>query len=381
MIDKKFSKRGAIILFAFLAIFPFAFSLFQVGLFTKFMSFALVAIALDLLWGYTGILSLGQGVYFGLGAYGMAMYLKLHASGASLPDFMTAAGSNLQSLPLIWLPFKNPIIALLLVVLVPVVVSIVIGALTFINRIRGVYFSILSEALAVIFSVILVGSQSYTGGSNGLTGFKNFMGVDLYQPAGKLTLFYVALIVLILAYVISYQMINHKMGRILVAIRDSENRLRFTGYNASIYKIFIYAFAAALSGIAGALYVCQVGIITPTDVNVMFSIEMIIWVAIGGRATLLGPVIGALVVNEFKTIISNYFPSLWYYFIGGLFILVILLFPSGFSGLKDLPHYLRTRKTLRQLGSASDTSSQEVVSNEPNTIAKPRQNFSKDIEK
>ncbi|MCH4172464.1 MAG: urea ABC transporter permease subunit UrtC [Lactobacillus sp.] len=349
MTKSKSPVYGAILLFIFLLVFPFIFSMFQVGLFTKFMCFALVALSLDLLWGYTGILSLGQGVYFGLGAYCMAMYLKLAASGSNLPDFMRSPGSGIRQLPFIWVPFKNPIIAIALVIIVPVVISILIGALTFINRIRGVYFSILSEALAVVFSVLLVGSQSLTGGSNGLTNFSNFMGASLYTGKSRLILFYVTLLILALVYFLAYQLIHHKIGNVLIAIRDSENRLRFTGYNTAAYKIFIYGLSAAISGVAGALYVLQVGIITPSDVGVMFSIEMVIWVAIGGKATLLGPVIGALVVNEFKTVISNYFPSLWSYFIGALFIIVILLFPQGFMGLKALPHYLANRKVAQQM--------------------------------
>lgn len=351
MITQKPATKSALVLFSFLAISPFIFTLFQVGLFTKFMSFALVAISLDLLWGYTGILSLGQGVYFGLGAYCMAMYLKLNASGRNLPDFMNSAGSHITSLPLIWLPFKNPFSTLLLIILIPAAISIIIGALTFINRIRGVYFSILSEALAVIFSVILIGGQNYTGGSNGLTGFSKFMDFSLYTAQGKVVLFYITLVILILAYALTSKLTQHKIGHILIAIRDSENRLRFTGYNTSYYKIFIYALAAGLSGIAGALYVTQVGIITPSDVGVMFSIEMIIWVAIGGKATLFGPIIGALVVNEFKTIISNYFPSLWSYFIGILFVIVILIFPSGFMGIRNLPNYFHNRKIFHHLHS------------------------------
>lgn len=370
MTSQKASVKGAAVLFIFLAVFPFLFSMFQVGLFTKFMCFALIALSLDLLWGYTGILSLGQGVYFGLGAYCMAMYLKLHASGHSLPDFMRSAGSTVHSLPLIWQPFANPITAILLVILVPIVVSIVIGALTFINRIRGVYFSILSEALAVIFSVLLVGSQTYTGGSNGLTNFTTFMGLNLYSNGGKLTLFYATLFILILMYIISYQLIHHKTGNVLIAIRDSENRLRFTGYNTASYKIFIYALSSAMSGIAGALYVMQVGIITPNDVGVMFSIEMVIWVAIGGRATLLGPVIGALVVNEFKTIISNYFPSLWSYFIGALFIIVILIFPRGFMGIKDIPSYLHSKRVAMQIKNSNAQLDQEAMTHADDTIQK-----------
>lgn len=370
MTSQKFSNKGAIILFAFLLVFPFLFSMFQVGLFTKFMCFALIALSLDLLWGYTGILSLGQGVYFGLGAYCMAMYLKLQASGHALPDFMRSPGSTVQSLPLIWQPFKNPFTTILLVILVPVVISIIIGALTFINRIRGVYFSILSEALAVIFSVLLVGSQTYTGGSNGLTNFSHFMSLNLYANSGKLTLFYITLGILVLMYIISYQLIHHKTGNVLIAIRDSESRLRFTGYNTASYKIFVYALSAAISGIAGALYVMQVGIITPNDVGVMFSIEMIIWVAIGGRATLLGPVIGAIVVNEFKTVISNYFPSLWSYFIGALFIIVILIFPRGFMGIKDIPGYLHSQKVAKQIKTGKAAIDQEEIENADSTVQK-----------
>lgn len=325
----------ALVIFIFLATTPFYMSMFRVGLFGKYMCFAIVAIGLDMIWGYSGILSLGHGVYFGLGAYCMAMYLKLESSGGSLPDFM--AWSGVSSLPAFWKPFANPVFAIAMVIVIPVLLAVIIGYLTFLNRIKGVYFSILSQALAMIMSVLLIGSQEYTGGSNGLTNFTSVMGKSLSSPQIKLNLYYITLTALILVFAICKFLIGRRVGKIFIAIRDSENRVRFTGYNTAVYKVFVYALSAAIAGIAGALYVTQVGIITPADVTITPSIEMIIWVAIGGKGTLVGPILGALSVNALKTVASENFPELWSYCLGFVFILVILFMPGGFLSLRELP--------------------------------------------
>lgn len=331
----------AVIIFLFLATTPFYLSLFRVSLFGKFMCFAIVALGLDMIWGYTGILSLGHGVYFGLGAYCMAMYLKLEASGGKLPDFM--GWSGISWLPAYWKPFANPAFAMAMVILVPVVLAVIIGYLTFLNRIRGVYFSILSQAMAMILSVLLVGSQEFTGGSNGLTNFSTMFGQSLSSPMMKIKLYYITLIALVLIFIGCRFLVGRRIGKIFIAIRDSENRVRFTGYNTAVYKVFVYALSAAIAGVAGALYVSQVGIITPADVNIVPSVEMVIWVAIGGKGTLAGPILGALAVNGLKTVASENFPELWPYFLGFVFIFVILFMPGGIVSLRQLPAKLKRR--------------------------------------
>lgn len=337
----QFNTVLAILIFLFLATTPFYMSMFRVSLVGRFMCYAIIAVGLDMIWGYTGILSLGHGVYFGLGAYCMAMYLKLEASGGALPDFMTWSG--IRELPAFWKPFVSSGFAMAMVVVVPVVLAVIIGYLTFLNRIRGVYFSILSQALAMIMAVLLVGSQEFTGGSNGLTNFTTVMGKPLSAPMTKLGLYYITLVTLAAIYLLCRFLIGRRVGKIFVAIRDSENRVRFTGYNPAVYKVFVYALSAAIAGIAGALYVTQVGIITPADVDIVPSVEMVIWVAIGGKATLVGPILGALSVNALKTVASENFPELWSYFLGFVFIFVILFMPGGFISLRELPGKLRRK--------------------------------------
>ena len=338
---KKKSKNNLIagVIFAVLAVLPFVLPMFRVSLIGKYMCFAIVALGLDMIWGYTGIMSLGHGVYFGLGAYCMAMYLKLEASGGGLPDFMVWSGFD--GLPAWWAPFASPAFAFAMVIVVPVVVAVIIGFLTFLNRIRGVYFAILSQALAMIMSVMLIGSQQYTGGSNGLTDFDTILGASLDAPATKLALYYVTLAALVLLFALCATLVGRRVGKIFVAIRDSENRVRFTGYNTALFKVFVYGLSAAIAGIAGALYVSQVGIITPSDVAVAPSIEMIVWVAIGGKGTLVGPILGALLVNGIKTFASESFPDLWSYGLGVVCVVVILFMPGGLMSAPSVPARLR----------------------------------------
>lgn len=316
---------------AALLLAPLFLSDFRINLLGKFVSYAILAIGIDLIWGYTGILSMGHGVYFGLGAYGMAMYLKLEAAHGKLPDFM--AWSGLEVLPWFWQPFANGGVALLLAILIPAALALIIGCLTFKNRIRGVYLSILSQALAVIFVVLFVGQQAYTGGTNGLTNYNTILGFSLASDDTKLVLYYVSVAILIFTYILCSFIVNRRFGKLLVAIRDGENRVRFSGYNPTVYKVFVYTLSAALAGIAGAIYVPQVGIISPAEMGIIPSIEMVIWIAIGGRGTLIGAVIGAILVNALKSGISESFPDIWSYFIGLTFITVVLFMPSGIVGM------------------------------------------------
>lgn len=353
---KKIKKiKGTTVLtaaiFLLLAFLPFYMPMFRVSLFGKYMCFAIIALGLDLIWGYTGILSLGHGVYFGLGAYCMAMYLKLEAAGSTLPDFM--AWSGLTCLPALWGPFKNPVFAIGMAMVLPVLLAVAVGYLTFTNRIRGVYFSILSQAMAMIMGTLLIGSQAFTGGSNGLTDFKTIFGQNIHAPITKIAMFYVTLLVLVLLFTLCRFLTGRRVGKVLIAIRDGENRAGFAGYNTASYKVFVYALSAFMAGIAGALYAGQVGIISPAEVGIVPSVEMIIWVAIGGKGTLVGPILGALAVNSLKTAASENFPELWSYFIGILFVAVILWLPGGFISMREIPRKIRKKWGLRREASSA----------------------------
>ena len=344
---------------------PFVLTLFRLTLLGKFICYAIVALGIDLIWGYTGILSLGHGVFFGLGAYAMAMHLKLVASGSSLPEFMVTGG--LTQLPAFWKPFASAPFALIAVVALPLLLALLVGFSTFKNRIKGVYFSILSQALAWAFVTIFVGMQAYTGGSNGITGFTTFLGIQLQNPMNLVSFYYFAVALLFLTYVFCTWLMSRGLGKILIAIRDGENRTYFTGYDSSRYKTFIYCISAIITGIAGAVYVLFAGMISPKELDIAFSVEMVIWVAVGGRGTLIGAVIGALLVNAMKTGVSETVPDMWLYFIGLLFVLVVLFMPKGLVGVVEslyekvrphlpavrLPFGLSSRSANKRKGIAS----------------------------
>ena len=320
-------------LIAVMLFMPFTLSLFRLTLLGKFICYAIVAIGIDLIWGYTGILSLGHGVFFGLGAYAMAMGMKMVATGGGLADFMKNGG--LTSLPAIWRPFTSEPVAFALVVLIPLALAFFMGIMTFTNRIRGVYFSILSQALAWAFVTIFIGMQKYTGGTNGITGFTTVFGLKLSEPMTIVYIYYAAVVALFLVYVFATWLMSRQMGKLLSASRDGENRTYFSGYDSSRYKTFIYCISAVLAGIAGALYVPFAGMISPREMDIAFSVEMVIWVAVGGRGTLIGAVIGAILVSVMKTGISETFPNIWSYFLGILFVCVVLFLPKGLMGIWD----------------------------------------------
>ncbi len=309
---------------------PFFLSDFRLNLLGKYLAFAIVVLGLDLLWGYTGVLSLGHGVYFGLGAYAMAMYLKLEAAHGGLPDFMEWSG--VQKLPPFWGLFHNPIAAILLGIIIPALIAALLGYLTFRNRINGVYFTILSQALAVIVVTLFVGRQDLTGGTNGLTSFSTIFGFSLASPKTQMAIYFITVLMLALSIFICRKLVSGRLGQVLIGIRDGENRLRFLGYDPSIYKTFIYALSAGLAAIAGILFVLQVGIISPAMMGVIPSVEMVLWVALGGRGTLMGPVIGAILVNSAKTAFSESYPDIWTYFLGALFVIVVVFLPKGLAG-------------------------------------------------
>ena len=320
-----------LIIILIVALLPTFLSPFRVSLVGKFITYAIVALCIDLIWGYTGILSLGHGVFFGLGGYGMGMYLKLVASHGKLPDFMSWSGRT--TLPWFWEFYKTAPEAILMILLVPSVLAFVLGLLTFLNRIKGVYFSILSQALALVFVTLFIGLQQYTGGTNGITEFSTLFGLPIAGIKAKYIWYYVALFFLVITYFTFSNIMKTKCGRVLVAIRDGENRARFSGYQTATYKTFVYVLSALFTGIAGALFVPFSGIISPSEMSISNSIDMAIWVAVGGRGTLIGAVVGAFLVNITKTLISESLPEIWSYFIGAIFVLVVLFLPRGLTGV------------------------------------------------
>jgi urea transport system permease protein len=313
-----------------IALAPLILSDFRLSLLGKFLTYAIIAIGIDLIWGYTGILSLGHGVYFGLGAYCTAMHLKLVSSKEQLPDFMSWSG--IDKLPWFWEPFHSAFFALLMSCFLPMAVAFILGYFTFRNRIKGTFFSILSQALVIITVTLFVGQQGYTGGTNGLTNFDSFLGFPLRSASTKLFLFYMTLAIVLILLVLCTLLVNSRLGKILTAIRDGENRVRFIGYNPVLFKVFIYCVSAGLAGIAGVLFVLQEGIVSPAQMGIVPSIEMVLWVAIGGRTTLGGAVFGALVTNAAKTAFSEAYPNWWPIMLGAMFIVVVLFLPKGIIG-------------------------------------------------
>ena len=303
--------------------------IYYVNLFGKYFVFAIIAVGIDIIWGYTGILSLGQGVFFSLGAYCMAMYLKLQTG--ALPDFMVWSG--FKSVPYFLSLFAHAWLALPMAIILPMLLAIIISVPIFRSNIKGVYFSILTEALALVFSLVFIAQQSYTGGSSGITDFQSLFGHPLGSSDTIRGLFLITVVVLIGVYLLIEWMLSSQLGKILVAIRDGENRLKFLGYNTVRYKVFIFTLSAGIMGLAGALFVPQIGIVSPATFGIFFSIEMVIWVAVGGRGTLIGAIIGAIVVSGIKTFSSGIFPEGWLYILGGLFILVTIVFPGGIMGI------------------------------------------------
>ena len=331
MKNNPFSRFAPLLVFGALAFAPALVGDFQLSLLGRFLALAIVAIGIDLIWGYTGILSLGHAVYFGLGAYCTAMFLKLEATKGALPDFM--GWSGVETLPFWWKPFENGPFALLMAIVVPMLLASLLGFFTFRNRIKGVFFSILSQALAIITVTFFVGQQAYTGGTNGITDFSTGFGYTLSDSSTKTALYFLSLGALTLSFFGAKWLVSGKFGRILLAIRDGENRLRFTGYDPTSYKVFIYALSAGLAGLAGALFVPQIGIISPSSMGIVPSIGMVLWVAIGGRGTISGAVLGAIAVNALEFTLSVNYPEIWQFLIGATFVLVVLFMPRGVMGL------------------------------------------------
>jgi urea transport system permease protein len=315
-----------------LVLAPVVLTPFRLDLLGKYLCYAIIAVGIYLAWGRGGMLTLGQGVFFGLGGYAMGMHLKLVDAGeGNLPDFMVWSG--VEELPALWAPFRNPAFALAMVVVLPTAVAAVLGLLVFRQRVRGAYFAVLSQALAAAFVILLVGQQGLTGGTNGLTNVQFFFGLDLYDPAQKRIVYYVVAGTLLVIVAIAWQLSHSRLGKVLVAIRDGEDRVRFLGYDPAIVKTVVFAASAAMAGVAGALFVPMVGIMGPADLGVIPSLEMVVAVAIGGRFSLAGAVGGAILYNYAATVLSEQFPSGWFYLLGALFIAVMMWAPRGLAGL------------------------------------------------
>jgi len=306
---------------------------FRLNLLGRFLSLGIVALGIDLIWGYTGLLSLGHGVFFALGGYAFAMHLKLQMppdASLQLPEFMSLYG--VTELPGFWQPFYSFPFTLLALVLIPGLLGALLGYLVFRNRIRGVYFSILTQAATIVFFNFFNGQQKLINGTNGLTDFKTLFGANIGDSQTQFVFYTLTVLFLAIAYILCRWLTSGRFGRILIAIRDDENRLRFSGYNPTGFKVLVFGISAGLAGIAGALYTVQTGIISPKAMDIAFSIEMVIWVAVGGRATLVGAVLGTLLVNFGKSLLSEQFPEIWLFFQGALFLIVVMVLPNGLVG-------------------------------------------------
>lgn len=306
---------------------------YMVILLGKFLCYAMVAVAMDLIWGYTGILSLGHGVFFALGGYAMGMHLMRVMAGqgvyrSNLPDFMVFL--DWHELPWFWHGFDMFWFALLMIVLVPGILALVVGYFSFRSRISGVYFSILTQAMTYALMLLFFRNNTGFGGNNGLTDFKTLLGFSLHSPGTKLGLCMISGVMLLVCYLVCRYITASKLGRVITAIRDAEGRVQFSGYNSLHYKLFVWTLSAVICGIAGALYVPQVGIINPSEMAPANSIEMAIWVAVGGRGTLVGAIAGSFLVNGAKSWFTVAAPELWLFFLGLLFILTTLFLPQGF---------------------------------------------------
>lgn len=297
----------------------------------KILCYAIVALALDLVWGYAGLLSLGHGLFFALGGYAMGMYLMREAAGDQLPAFMTFL--SWTELPWYWAGTQHFLWALCLVVLAPGLLALVFGFFAFRSRIKGVYFSIMTQALTFAGMLLFFRNETGFGGNNGFTNFRSILGFPITAPGTRVALFIAIVVLLAASLAVGFALARSKFGRVLTALRDAENRLMFCGYDPRGYKLFVWTLSAVICGLAGALFVPLVGIINPSEMSPTNSIEAAVWVALGGRGTLIGPLLGAGVVNGAKSWFTVAFPEYWLFFLGALFILVTLYLPRGILGL------------------------------------------------
>ena len=336
-LSRLFSTYGQLIAICVLALIllvwaPNALSEFRLGNLGKYCCWALAAVGIGLAWGRGGMLVLGQGVFFGLGGYAMAMHMKLEAAGpGNVPDFMQLYGDG--TMPFWWEPFRSGAFTIAMIIFLPAVVSFGLGYAILKRRVKGAYFAILTQAMAVAFATLLVATIKETGGFNGLNTFSTFFGQNLYDKQVQKNIYLITAGLLILCLLIVWQLYRSRYGELLVATRDAEERIRFLGYDPANIKLLAFVTAAIMASIGGAMFAPIVGIISPSDVNATASIMMIAGVALGGRASLLGPALGAIAVGYGQSTLSEQFPSNWVYFQGALFILVILFLPGGVASL------------------------------------------------
>ncbi|PZU54746.1 MAG: urea ABC transporter permease subunit UrtC [Thauera sp.] len=357
---------GSVLILALviMVVFPLTMDIFRLNLVGKYLTYAFVAVGLVMLWGYGGILSLGQGVFFGLGGYMMAMFLKLEASDPEstkiqstpgIPDFMD--WNQITELPFWWEPFNHLPLALIAVVLVPMLLAFIISFAMFKRRVGGVYFAIITQAVALILTVLIIGQQGYTGGVNGITDLKTLLGWDIRDDSSKYVLYFVNAALLIGVILLCRWIQMSKLGTLLLAMRDKEDRVRFSGYDVAMFKVFVFVLAAGISAIGGAMFTLQVGFMSPSFVGIVPSIEMVIFAAVGGRMSLVGAVYGALLVNAGKTYFSESAPDLWLFLMAALFIGVVLAFPNGLAGLYEShvkPWFSRRKSAAKPAESAGE---------------------------
>uniref|UniRef100_B8HW40 Urea ABC transporter, permease protein UrtC n=1 Tax=Cyanothece sp. (strain PCC 7425 / ATCC 29141) TaxID=395961 RepID=B8HW40_CYAP4 len=304
---------------------------FRVNLLGRYLSLGIVALGIDLIWGFTGMLSLGHGIFFALGGYALAMYLQLQLPEGQIPDFFPLYG--VTELPAFWAPFYSLPFTIIAIIGIPTLVAAALGYLIFRNRIRGVYFSILTQAALIVFFNFFNGQQKLINGTNGLkTDTTTIFGMVTSSDQVQSVFYALSVVFLVAAYALCRWLTSGRIGRLLIAIRDDESRVRFSGYDPTDFKVLVFAVSAGLAGIAGALYTVQSGIITPKSMDIAFSIEMVIWVAVGGRGTLVGAILGDLVVNFAKSLLSEQFPEIWLFFQGALFLIVVTVLPGGLVG-------------------------------------------------
>lgn len=331
--NKLLIEAGIVVMVALVLAFivPLILSDFRLTLLARFMSLAIVALGIDLIWGFTGLLSLGHGIFFALGGYALAMYLQLQIPEGQIPDFFPLYG--VTELPWFWEPFHSFPFTLAAIVVLPMIVAGLLGYLVFRNRIRGVYFSILTQAALVVFFNFFNGQQKLINGTNGLkTSTTMLFGNQVGSPSVQFSFYLITILLLTLTYAFCRWLTSGRFGRLLVAIRDDENRVRFSGYDPTSFKVLVFAISGGIAGIAGALYTVQSGIVSPQYMDIAFSIEMVIWVAVGGRATLVGAILGAVAVNYARSLLSEQFPEVWLFFQGALFLIVVLVLPAGIVG-------------------------------------------------
>ncbi len=343
----------AVLAIVLIVIFPALLDPFRLNLLGKYLTYAFVAVGLVICWGYGGILSLGQGVFFGLGGYCMAMYLKLEASSVAntkiqstpgIPDFMD--WNQITSLPALWVPFRSLPLTLILVLAVPTLLAAILSYAMFKRRVGGVYFAIITQAVASILTILIIGQQGYTGGVNGITDLRTFNGWDIRTDHAHTVLYFVNVALLLGVLLIGQYITRSKLGRILVAMRSKVDRVRFSGYSVAGFQVFAFSVAALFAAIGGAMFTLQVGFMSPSFVGITPSIEMVIYAAVGGRYSLFGAIYGTLLVNYAKTSLSESFPQLWLFGLGALFIGVVLLFPNGLAGIYRSTLEARVKKLL-----------------------------------